>query len=403
MHNCKICKSENLVKILDLGKVALANSFLKKEDFGDEKFYALDVYFCKNCKLVQLGEIVPPEIMFKNYLYVSGTSDTMKNHFLEFAKDIIDEISKFKNPLVIDVGSNDGTLLKGFLHHPVRILGVEPSNIAKLAQENGIETFNDFFNEKTALEILGEKGKAKAILGANVFAHSPELDSFMSGVDILLDEDGIFVVEFPYLVNLLKGMEFDTIYHEHVFYFSVIPLVTLFERFGFEIFKIKETKVHGGSLRVYVRRISKVKPKDIQQFLDLEKKMNLTSSETYLEFARKVENVKKDLLNILRELKSDGKNIAGYGAAAKANTLLSYCGINTDIIEYIADKNPLKQGLYTPGTHIPVVPVEEIIRTSPDYLVILAWNFADEIMKQQKEFHDKGGKFIIPLPTPRIV
>ena len=403
MQNCRICKNKNLVKVLELGYNALANSFLKKEDFSSEKVYPLDIYFCKDCKLVQLGEIISPEIIFSNYLYVSGTSDTMKRHFMEFANDIIQKISKFRDPLVVDVGSNDGTLLKGFLNSPVRILGVDPSNIAKLAQKNGIETFNDFFNKETAQKIVHDKGKAKAILGANVFAHTPNLDLFMEGVDILLDKDGIFVIEFPYLVNLLNGMEFDTMYHEHVFHFSITPLTVLFEKFGFQIFEIKETSVHGCSLRVFVRKSNEKLPENIQQFIDLEKKMKLDLVETYITFAKKVGKVRNELNRILTELKSDGKKIAGYGAAAKASTLLSYCGIKSDTLDYIADKNPLKQALYTPGTHIPVVPTKKILETKLDYLLILAWNMADEIIQQQKEFQKRGGKFIIPLPDPKIV
>jgi SAM-dependent methyltransferase len=403
MQSCRICKNVNFVKILELGDNALANSFLKREGFLSEKVYPLDIYFCKDCRLVQLGELVPPEIMFSNYLYVSGTSDTMKKHFMEFANNIIQKISKFQDPLIVDVGSNDGTLLKGFLNHPVKILGVDPSDIAKLAQKNGIETVNDFFNKETAQKIVQDKGKAKAILGANVFAHTPDLDSFMEGINILLDEDGIFVIEFPYLVNLLKGMEFDTMYHEHVYHFSIMPLMVLFKKFGFEIFEIKETSVHGGSLRIFVRKGNGKSPENIQQVIDLEKKMELDLVKTYITFAKKVEKVRSDLKKILTDIKSDGKKIVGYGAAAKASTLLSYCKIESDTLEYIADKNPLKQNLYTPGTHIPVVSPKKILETKPDYLLILAWNMADEIIYQQKEFQDKGGKFIIPLPTPKIV
>lgn len=403
MNKCRICKSQDLVKFLQLGPTALANSFLKEDKFDSENEFPLDVYFCRDCFLVQLGEIIPPEIMFKNYLYVSGTSNMMRQHFAEFAKDVLDGISKFDNPLVVDIGSNDGTLLKGFLNSPVKVLGVEPSNIAKVAEENGVETFNDFFNSENAEKIAKTKGKAKAILAANVFAHSPDLDSFMTGVKKLLDSDGIFVVEFPYLVDLLEGMEFDTIYHEHVFYFSVLPLTKLFERFGFQIFDIKKTSVHGGSIRIFVKRNSgKIFSEKVQSFIDREKKLQLNLEETYFEFAKKVEQVKKELLDSLKKLKSDGKKIAGYGAAAKANTLLNYCQIKTDLLDYIVDKNPLKQGLYTPGTHILVVPPEKIKQSKPDYLLILAWNMADEIMNEQKEFQNGGGKFIIPLPKSTI-
>jgi len=403
MSQCRICKNKNIIKILELKDHALANSFLKKEDFISEKIYPLNIYFCKDCKMVQLGEIIPPKIMFSNYLYVSGTSDTMRKHFKEFAKDIEQRISEFQNPLIIDVGSNDGTFLKEFQNFAVRILGVDPSDIAKLAQKNGIETFNDFFNKETAQKIVDCKGKAKVILGANVFAHTPNLDSFMEGVKILLDDDGIFVIEFPYLVNLLKGMEFDTMYHEHVFHFSIMPLMVLFKKFGFQIFEIKEKKVHGGSLRVFVKKDDGEIFENVQKFIDLEMKMKLDKVETYITFAKKVKKIREDLKMMLTKMKLDGKKIVGYGAAAKASTLLSYYEIGSDILDYIADKNTLKQDLYTPGTHIPVVSTKKILETKPDYILILAWNMADEIIQQQKKFQDAGGKFIIPLPSPKII
>jgi len=403
MRKCAICDSD-LVRFLQLGPTALANSFLKKEDFDSEKEFPLDVCFCEHCYLVQLDEIVPPEVMFRNYLYVSGTSRVMSKHFSEFSKDVLERISNFNNPLVVDVGSNDGTLLEGFLNSSSRVLGIEPSNIAKVAEEKGIETFNDFFNEKNAEKIVNEKGKAKAILAANVFPHSPDLDSFMIGVDKLLDHDGIFVVEFPYLLDLLEGMEFDTIYHEHVFYFSIYPLTVLFKKFGFEIFDIRKTLVHGGSLRIFVKRNSnKENSQIVKDYLEKEKNAGLNSKQTFFEFAKKVQQVREDLIDTLKKVKLENKRIAGYGAAAKANTLLNYCRIKTDLIDYIADKNPLKQNLYTPGTHIPVVSPEKIYEVIPDYLVIFAWNMAEEIMEQQKEFHKKGGKFIIPLPNPKIM
>ena len=374
-----------------------------KNNSENESFYPLEVYFCETCFHVQLGYLVSPKIMFENYVYVSNTSDSLKKHFSELVQDVLTKISKKDEFLVVDIGSNDGTLLKQFKENGCKVLGVEPAkNIANIAKSNGIDTWNDFFNKESAKEIRKIKGPAKIVSGTNVFAHQPEYDSFMNGVLELLDEDGIFVIEVPYLVNLIKSLEFDTIYHEHVSYFSVRPLEKLLNKFGLEIFSIDEKTIHGGTIRVMSRRGRNSLPKE-NKFLQIEREMGLDKIETFYEFAKKVQDVKKQLVCLLKDLRNSGKRIAGYGAAAKGNTLLSYCEIDKNMIEYIIDKNPLKQGLLTPGTHIPVLSTEIIKENPPEYLVILAWNFAEEIMEQQSEFKRNGGKFIVPLPVPKII
>ncbi len=408
IKNCRICKSQDLHKFLVLGHHPPSDAFLKEEQLNSpETTYPLDVFFCNNCRLVQLGYVVPPEILFPpDYPYTSSVSDTMPVHFAEFVKEAVERFGLNSNALVVDIGSNDGTLLRGFRNLGVRTLGVEPAtNISKIATSRGIETINAFWSKEIVNKIIQEKGKAKIITGTNVFAHVNDLDDFLLGVKTLLDDDGVLIVEFPYLVDLIEKIEFDTIYHEHLSYFSVWPLVILFKRFDLEIFDVKRVPVHGGSIRIFVKRSSAEWPvtNSVKSLIDLENQMKFDIFETYTIFTEKVNSLRKELLNLLKELKDQGKKIAGYGAPAKGNTLLNYCKIGTDIIEFIVDKSPLKQGLYTPGMHIPVFPVEKLLKDIPDYMLIFPWNFKEEIMKQQEKFKESGGKFIIPVPQPRII
>lgn len=403
-----VCKAQSLHRFLSLGSTPLANAFLKKEDINlSEPSYPLEVLFCNTCSLVQLNYTVSSELMFKNYVYVSSTSDALREHFRGLAEEAVKLFIKSKDDLIIDIGSNDGTLLKEFKKFNVRVLGVEPAtNIAKIANSEGIETINKFFNESVATKILEEKGNTRIITATNVFAHVADLDGFVKGVYKLLDDYGVFIVETPYLVDLIQNTEFDTIYHEHLRYYSIQPLKILFERHNMKIFDVKRVPVHGGTIRVFIKRDTNhefEEKSSVKEFIYLEKGLKLYSVERYLEFAKNVENIKRDLLDLLKLLKSEGKHIVGYGAAAKGNTLLNYCKIDTNLLDYIVDKNPHKQSLFAPGTHIPVFPPEKLLEDKPDYMLILAWNFADEIIKQQKGFKDAGGKFIIPIPKPKIV
>ena len=404
---CRICGNKNLHRFLELGMQPLANSFLKEYDLKNpEPTYPLNLVFCSDCSLVQLDFVVPPEAMFKNYLWVSGTSDTVPLHFQQLAKESTDIIGVNDSSLVVDIGSNDGTLLKGFKKIGVKTLGVEPaSNIAEIARTAGIETINDFFNSGTAERIVKERGRAKIITATNVVAHIDDLCELLNGINVLLDFDGTFIMEVPYLVDMIQNNEFDTAYHEHLSYFSVKPLVVLFERFNMEIFDVKRFPIHGGTIRIYVKRKSSgLKVTDsINELLMLEKGLQLDKLETYIKFAERVKRLKDELASFLKELKSNGKTVIGYGAPAKGNTLLNYFKIGPDLLNYIVDKNKLKHGLYTPGTHIKVVPVEKVLEDMPDYVLILAWNFADEIIKQQFEYKELGGKFIIPIPHTAVL
>ncbi len=402
---CRMCKSKDLYKFLDLGEHPPSDAFLKKEQLGlPEPKFPLDVYFCKNCGLVQLGFVVQPELMFnKDYVYVTSVSKTHDKLFGQFAEEVVKRFN-VSGRLVVEMGSNDGTLLKHYKRLGCKVLGVDPSGAAQLAVKSGIDTINDFFTEAVALKILSEKGKASVITGTNVFAHIHDLDDVMRGASQLLEDDGVLIIESPYLVNLVENLEFDTIYHEHLSYLAVRPLSVLFERFGMEIMDVKRTMIHGGSIRVFVKKKKGKWPVSpaAKELIELEKKMKLDAPETYKKFAKKVEHLRENLVGLLRKLKADGKKIVGNGAPAKGNTLLNYCKIGTDLVDYIVEINPIKQGLYTPGMHIPVLPLEKIPEDKPDYVLILPWNLKDDIMKQEQRIRKWGGKFIIPVPDPRV-
>lgn len=403
---CRICKSRDLNEFLSLGKTPLANSFLAKGQLSQkEDSFPLAVCFCQNCKLVQLTYVVPAEIMFRNYVYVSSTSNTFKKHFTEMAEDISKEFNLDESSLAVDIGSNDGILLKGFQKFNVQTIGVEPAaNVAKIAEENGVETINSFFNEDAAKEIVARKGHADVITAANVFAHVNNIDEFTENVKFLLKKDGIFVIEVQYFVDTVQKMTFDNIYHEHLSYFTLTSLAYFFKRHGMEIFDARMVDSHGGSLRAFVKKNEgKHKAnKDVDKILKYEKEIGIDNLELYRGFAGRVYMVKSKLKSYIKDIKNQGMRIAGYGAPAKSTTLLNFCGIGSDFLDYIVDDSPLKIGLYTPGTHIPVVGPDFIDKKKPDYILILAWNFAEEILAKTKKYSSHNIKFIIPLPEPRM-
>ncbi len=406
MH-CRICKGSRLKRFLDLGVVALANSYLTKEDLGKPEYKErLDVYFCEDCGLVQLGEVVSPEKLYSNYLYFSSTSPTLMKHFSDYADEVAAMHSDKSNAFVVEIASNDGIFIKNLTRHGIRFLGVDPAaNIAEKANKEGLPTLNDFFNSRSAKSIEAKYGKATAIVGNNVFAHVNDVHDLIEGVNTLLAQDGFLVLEFPYLAELLDKVEFDTIYHEHLSYFSLGPLVRLFAMHDMEIFNVKRTDIHGGSIRIFVQRKGGPRPvlPAVQRQQELEKKLGLGNFETYKGFADKVERLNENLVSMLKDLKKQGRKLAAYGAPAKGNTLLCFCGIDTRLIDFTVDKSEYKQGLYTPGTHIPILAPEALYSSKPDVVLILAWNFAPEIIKQQEKFLESGGKFIIPVPSPRII
>lgn len=407
LGRCRICKNKKLERVLDLGEMSLANAFLDKSQLRQNEIsYPLRVVWCESCGLLQIDEIVPPEILFRNYIYVSGTSEALRKHFEGLATEVVKNFKLSSESLVIDIGSNDGTLLKEFKKFGLEVIGVEPAlNISKIAQEEGITTVNDFFSENIAKKIIKDNGKAEAVTATNVVAHFNDLDSLLKGVSYLLKDDGVFVIEVPYLVDLLENVEFDTIYHEHLSYFAVRPLKIFFKEHDLKIINVERVKIHGGTIRVFV---SKKKSRydineNVDQLISLEIKKGLNEVTVYRKFTERVEKLKEDLVSLLQKLKSENKKVIGYGAAAKGNTLLNYYHIGPELIEFIADLSPMKQNKFTPGTHIPVYSPERIYEIKPDYMLIFSWNFAYEIMKQQSRFKEMGGEFIIPVPEVRII
>jgi SAM-dependent methyltransferase len=403
---CRICGYHPLKSFLKLGPLPTPNGYLTKEDIkNSEPKYPLTIGRCINCGLVQLTEIVRPDIMFRNYKYVPSASKTMIDHFDDMANDISKKNKLSNKNLVIDIGSNDGTLLKSFKKRGVKVLGIDPAeNLAKIATEDGIETLAEFFNSKVASMVRKKYGAADVITGTNVVAHIPNLHSLFEGVNILLSNNGVFVMEFPYLVDLLENTEFDTIYQEHLSYFSIKPLTFLANKHGLYISDIQKQEVHGGSIRVFMKKGNKnTLSKPVLGFLALEDSKNLYSESIYNDFAEKVNIKKHQLMKLLKQLKKDKFTIIGLGASARGNILMNYFGIDKKFLNYIVDSTPYKHGLFTPGHHIPIFPESKILKDQPDYILLLAWNFKDEILKKQEEYRNRGGKFILITPEVEIV
>lgn len=405
--HCRMCDSGNLEVFLNLGHTPPSDRFLFSDELhAAEVHYPLRVMVCHDCGFIQLQHVVPPEILYRiNYPYEMSITKSGSEHFIEMAKNICQEFSIPQGSFVIDVGSNVGVLLSGFKSQGMRVLGVDPAeNIAKIAQENGIETLPEFFGAKVAPEIVKQKGRASVITATNVFAHIGDLKDFVSALDVVLGEKGIFVFEAPYVLNLVNCLQYDTIYHEHLGYISVKPVAAFFKRQGMDVFKVEQHPIHGGSLRVFIaRKGTREVQTSVNEFIQNEEKSRLYSSELLHSFAMRVAKHRQDLVALLMDLKKQGKRIVGVSAPAKGNTLLNYCKIGTQYLDYLTEKSKLKVGLYSPGMHIPIKPDEVLLEDKPDYALLLAWNFADEIMNNLKSFRENGGKFIIPVPEPRIV
>jgi hypothetical protein len=405
--SCRVCGGHQLDPFLSLGPTPLANSFLRSPDeFIAERYFPLDVYFCETCSLVQLLDVIDPELLFSKYIYVTGTSDTVAMHNVGYAKKLIDLLHLGMNDLVVEVGSNDGSLLKNFQIYGIETLGVEPAvNIAEIANAQGVRTINTFFNYETARKIREKYGPARVVIGNNVLAHVDDVKDFLNGFKALLTDDGLISIEVPYLRELFERLEYDTIYHEHLSYYSVSTLIRLCDTVGLSIIGINRVPVHGGSICMTAGLPEKYggHTNNVLEFVKEEHDMGLTANKSYQRFGELVDNNRQSLLGLLASLKNAGKTIAGYGAPAKGNTLLNFCGIDTSQIPYTVDKNPMKVGLYTPGMHIPVLPVSALLERQPDYVLILAWNFADEIIEQQQDYRRRGGQFIIPIPEPKVL
>lgn len=400
---CRICGSTKMVKILDLGVMPPANSFLDKEELSKpEAAFPLRVYFCTSCALLQLRDRVDPRYMFRHYAYMTSASRPLVDYFTEFGDELARKFVRSKNDLVVEVGGNDGPLLS-VIQEKCRVLNIEPAkNIAQISQIKGIPTITEFFSEDLAKKIVARRGTATVLTGSNVFAHIDDMHDLFLGAKRLIGPKGVFVMEVHWVGNLIYEGGFDQIYHEHLCYYSLHSLQRLAEQFGLKVFDAKITKMHGATLRAFISAPRPVQP-SVGAVLAKELKLGLEKLSTYKKFALRVKKNQKDLRSLLLRLKRQGKTIAGYGAPAKGNTLLNFCRINNKTIDYIVDTTIFKQGLYSPGGHIPVYSPEHFKEKQPDYMVLLAWNYADAIMRKEEEYRKKGGKFIIPVPKVRIV
>lgn len=404
-NECRYCDEQLPAPFLDLGIQPLANNLVKSKD---EKEFKCDLALtlCPKCNLTQLSHIAPADLMFKHYLYVSSTTQTFRDHFAAYANDLSNKCNKKENKVSVDIGSNDGLLVKCFFNEGFKAIGVDPAeNLAKKANEEGIPTINKYFDESCVEEIIKDYGKADVISANNVFAHIDDIQSVVRNVKGLLSEDGIFVIEFPYYAIMQDDLVFDMIYHEHVSFINIQPLNFLMNRFGLEIFDIKEVDSHGGSLRVYSswKDGNYSVTNKAKSFMEKEEKGGYNTEEGAKAFADKVMAIKDKLWEFINKAKGEGKTIAGYGAPAKASTIINFCNFGPNDIDFIIDDNPLKQDYLCPGTHIPIVSSDILKHKTPDYLIIFAWNFAKEIIANNGHIRDNGVKFIIPLPEPKII
>jgi len=407
LHKCRFCNAELTQVFVDLGMSPLSNSFLSSNMLNHaEPFYPLRTFVCNECFLVQLEEFESPKHIFTDYVYFSSYSESWLKHAEDYVNMIMRKFKLDKNSLVVEIASNDGYLLQYFKKKSVPILGIEPAmNVAKIAEEKGIPTLIKFFGVETAKEIVVTGKQADLLIGNNVLAHVPNLNDFVSGMKILLKKDGIITIEFPHLLQLIRQNQFDTIYHEHFSYFSLSVVQKVFSAHGLTIFDVEELSTHGGSLRVYARHTENkafLINQSVNILLQKEKDFGLIDISTYTKFPERVIAVKQTLRNFFITAKNSGKTIVCYGAPAKGNTLLNYCGIGLDFVDYVVDRSPHKQGLYLPGTHIPIKAPEKILETKPDYLLILPWNLTDEIMAQMSYIRKWDGKFVIPIPEVKI-
>ncbi|MFC1639655.1 methyltransferase domain-containing protein [Gemmatimonadota bacterium] len=405
---CRFCGEKLETTLVDLGMSPLCESYLEPSQLNDmEPFYPLHVFVCQSCLLVQLDEYVDPEHIFSEYAYFSSFSDTWLRHAEDYVAMMIDRFALGSDSRIVELASNDGYLLQYFVHAGIPVLGVEPAkNIAKVAIDKGIDTMTEFFGKDLARTLASEGKMADVLLGNNVLAQIPDINDFVGGMQLLLKETGVITMEFPHLVCLMKENQFDTIYHEHFSYFSLIAVSKIFAAHGLTIFDVEKLSTHGGSLRIFACHDGNVAYPISAAVADLmaeEESFGLVDFSAYSTFAEQVRTSKRKILKFLINEKEKGKVIVGYGAPGKGNTLLNYCGIRTDFVDYTVDRNPYKQGKFLPGTHIPICGPDMIMETKPDFVLILPWNFKDEIIEQISYIREWGGRFVVPIPEVRVI
>jgi SAM-dependent methyltransferase len=404
---CRFCKSPLHHTFVDLGMSPLCESFLQPSQLNQmEPFYPLHAFVCDKCFLVQVLEYVTPDHIFTEYAYFSSYSDSWLDHCRRYTEQMIGRFHLNDRSLVVELASNDGYLLQYFVQKNIPVLGIEPAvNVAKVAEEKNVPTLVKFFSKQLAAELASEGKQADLLAGKNVLAQIPDLNDFVAGMKIVLKPQGVLTIEFPHLLRLMEQNQFDTIYHEHFSYFSFLTAEKIFGAHGLVLFDVEELPTHGGSLRIFGRHAedgSKPVTSRVTELKAREERAGLAQVESYCSFAEKIKDTKRQLLECLIRIKQEGKSIVGYGAPGKGNTLLNYCGVGTDFIEYTVDRNPYKHGQFTPGRHIPICPPERIRETRPDYLLILPWNLKNEIMQQTAYIREWGGKFIVPIPHATI-
>ncbi len=401
---CRVCQGKHLVPVIPLGPMPPINQFLRSpQDFAGERRFDLTVQMCQDCSHCQLSVALDPTAVFSDYLYFSSMSDTFVAHGKELATDLQKRFRLAADDLVVEIASNDGAVLKSFQELPMRVLGVEPAqNIAAVSRERGLPTVADFFSHALAEKIVVEHGQARLIFGANVLAHVLDLQDVARGIKTLLAPDGVAVIEVPYLVDLLDGLAFDTIYHEHLSYFRVAVLDRLFSDAGLQLFDVERTPIHGGSIRVFVgqRNGTRTRAATVDAIISEETARCLNTAAPYVAFVERMQACRQQARAFLEDLRKNGLRVAGYGAAAKGNVFLNYCGIDTSLMPWIADRSPHKQGLYSPGMHLPIKHPDEVLIRQPDVVVILAWNFAGEIMQYLHAYAERGGRFAVLVPEP---
>jgi C-methyltransferase C-terminal domain/Putative zinc binding domain/Methyltransferase domain len=403
---CRFCGAQLELTVVDLGMSPLCESFIRADQTRQmEPFFPLRVFACKRCYLVQLEAFVRPDEIFTEYAYYSAYSTAWVEHARQYVEMISKQLGLGSDDLVVELASNDGYLLQHFVGTGIQILGIDPAaNVAEAAEQRGVPTLVDFFGRASAQALVDEGKRASLMVGNNVLAQVPDLNDFVAGVQVLLRDDGTATFEFPHVLRLLDGLQYDTIYHEHFSYFSFATIKEILRAHRLDVYDVEELWSHGGSLRVYAQHAGgpHETTEAVYELLAREEREGLRSPERYAKFAEDVKESKRALLELLIQLHREGKQVVGYGAPGKGNTLLNYCGIRTDLLDYTVDRNPYKHGLYTPGTHIPIFPPEKIAETRPDYIVVLPWNLIDEIASQLAYVAEWGGRLIVPIPIATV-